>query len=346
MTLQSVDWLWLLWVIPVVVGVVVLAERRAQVLRTRFVGALHTRLVQAPGAHAQRAALLVAALIAAIVGLARPAWGVYYEEVQSEGVDVVVLLDVSRSMLAEDAVPNRLGRAQIAIEKLIDRLDETGGHRVGLVAFAGTPSVRCPLTRDYDYVRETLARTDPTSVSRGGTLIGDAVRRGLDLLSGEGEQWKALILLTDGEDQESFPVEAARRAAGEGVSIYAIGIGDAGDGAPIPLRADDGSVTYVQHDGERVVTRLDEETLLEMTRLTGGAYVPAGTRTIPLDRIYDDAVASRTGALHGATKEKRLHERFHWAVGLAILLAMASRFAGPRAESRSREATMMRRAAA
>ncbi len=332
MVLHDVGWLWALWLLPVLVFALVLAERRARAQRERFVGALHERLVRAPGAHVARSGLLIGALTVAIVGLARPAWGVYYEEVQSEGVDVVVLLDVSRSMLAEDAVPNRLGRAKIAIDKLVDRLDETGGHRVGLVAFAGTPTVRCPLTRDYAYVRETLSRTDPKSASRGGTLIGDAVRRGLDLLSGEGDQWRALILLTDGEDQESFPVEAARRAADEGVAIYAIGIGDAADGAPIPLRTPDGGITFVEHEGERVVTRLDEETLLEMTRLTGGAYVPAGTRSIPLRRIYDQAVASRAGALHGATKEKRLHERFHWAAALALLLAMASRMVGPTAE--------------
>jgi Ca-activated chloride channel family protein len=332
MALLDVQWLWALWAVPVLLLLLRFAHGRALRRRGAFLGELAPRLVRG-GRGPARTVLVVGALVLSVLALARPAWGVYYERVESEGVDVVVLLDVSRSMLAEDATPDRLRRARIAVGKLVDRLDETGGHRIGLVAFAGTPSVRCPLTLDYGYYREVLDRTGPDAATRGGTLIGDAVRRGLDLFDESGEQFRALVLLTDGEDHESFPLEAARAAAERGVSIIAIGIGDAGEGARIPFRRDDGTVAFVEHDGKPVVSRLDEETLLEMAKVTGGAYVPAGTRSIPLDRIYDEAVASRQGDVRGGTSQKRLRDRFQWVAGLALVLVLVSRFAARKPEA-------------
>jgi Ca-activated chloride channel homolog len=332
MEFAGLPWLWALWLVPALALVLRLASLRARVRVTRMVGALAPRLVVNGGPQRLRAGLLLGALGASAVALARPAWGVFYEEVQHEGVDLVVLLDVSRSMLAEDASPNRLARARFAIERLIDKLDETGGHRVGLVAFAGTAVVRCPLTVDYAYFRDALGRTGVGTAPRGGTLIGDAIRRALDLFAAEGEQQRALVLLTDGEDHESFPLEAARAAAGQGVSVYAIGIGDPAGGGRIPYTDSEGNRRFVMENGEPVVSRLDEETLLEIARLTHGAYVPAGTHTIRLGEIYEEAVAARHGGVHAVTKERRLHEQFQWFVGLGLALALASAFAVRRPE--------------
>ncbi len=331
MRLLAPEWLWLLWAAPLLALCLWWTARRARRRVGAFVGDLAPRLVEGGGATTARGALLVAAVSVGVLALARPSWGVRYEEVHSEGLELVVVLDVSKSMLAEDAAPNRLERARIAIGGLLDRLAERGGHRIGLIAFAGVPVVRTPVTTDYDHVREQLRRTTPDAVPRGGTLIGDAIRRSLDLLDRPGEQDRVVLLLTDGEDHESFPLEAAATAAERGVAIYAIGIGDPAEGGRIPIVESDGSRSFVTFEGQDVVSRLDEATLRRMAEITGGGYVPAGTRTIPLDEIYENAIATRRTAQIGTTREKRHIDRFQWAIGLAMVLAVASRLVGRRA---------------
>lgn len=336
MRLLSPEWLWGLWAVPALALLVAWSERRARRRVQAFVGGLADRLVSAGGAHVARTAALLAAVAASVVALARPAWGERYEEVHGEGIDLVVALDVSRSMLAEDATPNRLERARIAIGTLLDRLEQSGGHRIGLLVFAGVPVVRSPVTTDYGFVREQLRRTSPADVPRGGTLIGDAVRRGLDLLDRPGEQDRVVILLTDGEDHESFPLEAAAAAADAGVALFTVGIGDPDGGGRIPVTDDSGQRRFLRHDGEEVISRLDEPTLRRMAEMTGGGYVPAGTRTIPLDAIYDEAIATRRTARLGTTRERRHVERFQWAVGLALMLAVASGLLAPGSEGAER----------
>ncbi len=336
MRLLAIEWLWTLWLVPVAALLLRLGAVRARTRTREFVGALAPRLVRAGGEHLSRSVFALAAVAVAIVALARPAWGVVMQDVEREGLELVVLLDVSRSMLAEDAAPNRLERARLAVGRLIDRLEESGGHRIGLVAFAGLPVVRAPVTSDYAYVRDRLATTSPSDVPRGGTLIGDAVRRSVGLLD-RGDvsadvpvHDRVVILLTDGEDHESFPREAAQGAAEAGVVIYSVGIGDPSDGGRIPIRGDDGRRSFVSHGGSDVVSRLDEDTLRAMATSTGGGYLPAGTRSIPLDRLYDEAIQTRRAASLGTTRERRHHERFQWAAGIALVLAILSRVAGPR----------------
>ncbi len=333
MRLLAPEALWLLWIVPALVLIVMWAERRARRRVRAFAGALAPRLVRGAGPHLARSVLMIAGIVAGVLALARPAWGVWYEEVHSEGIELVVALDVSRSMLAEDSAPNRLERARIAIGRLLDRLEERGGHRVGLLVFAGVPIVRSPVTNDYGYVREQLRRAGPADAPRGGTLIGDAVRRSVDLLGRPGEHGRVILLLTDGEDHESFPLEAAAAAADAGVALYCIGIGDPKQGGRIPYVVD-GERRFVMHDGMEVISRLDEDMLSAMGEVTGGGYVPAGTRTIPLDDIYDEAIAGRKTARIGTTREKRHVERFQWAIAAALLLVAMSRIAAPRVESR------------
>ena len=330
MRLLAPEALWLLWTLPAIALAVCWAERRARRRVRAFIGDLARRLVRGAGAHVTRVVLLLAAVAASVVALARPAWGEWFEEVHHEGLELVVALDVSRSMLAEDAAPNRLERARIAVGTLLDRLEQEGGHRIGLLVFAGVPVIRAPVTSDYPFVREQLRRTSTADAPRGGTLIGDAIRRSLDLLDRPGDHDRVVILLTDGEDHESFPLEAAAAAADAGVALFTVGIGDASDGGRIPYTDDAGRRRYVEHDGAEVISRLDEETLRRMAELTGGGYVPAGTRTIPLDAIYDEAIATRRTALIGTTRERRQRERFQWAVALALILVVGSRYAAPR----------------
>jgi Ca-activated chloride channel family protein len=332
MEFRAVWWLWALWGLPVLALVLHAGRRHGLRRLVAFAGGLGDRLLENGARQSARTVLGLSGLTFAALALARPAWGVFYEEVRHEGVDVVVLLDVSRSMLAEDAVPNRLGRARIAVHRLVDKLAETGGHRIGLIAFAGTPQVRCPLTIDYAYLRETLDRTDTSAAVRGGTLIGDAIRRAVEMFDPLGEQERVIVLLTDGEDQESFPLEAARAAAAAGVTLYAVGIGDPDGGGRIPYRDAAGKLRFVESGGEPVVSRLDEDTLLQIARATRGGYVPAGTNTILLDEIYEEKVAARQGGVRSVTKERHLHERFQWFVGLSLVLIVLSRLVARRPE--------------
>ena len=328
MTLLAAEWLWALWLVPLLVVVLVRARRRARARAAEFAGSLAPRLVRGGERRGLREGLLVAAFGTAVVALARPAWGVVVEQVESEGMDVVVALDVSRSMLARDAAPSRLERARIAIDDLVDSVSEHGGHRVGLLVFAGVPAVKAPLTTDYRYVRDVLAGIGPDDVGRGGTLIGDALRRAVSMLDDEGtaEHDRVVVLLTDGEDHESFPREAARAAAEAGVVVYAVGIGDESDGAAVPTAP--GSRETVEHGGAQVVSRLDADTLREIADATGGGYLPAGTRRIPLGRVYDEAIAGRRTATRDGTADRRPRERFQWAAGLALLLVFGACLVG------------------
>ncbi len=210
-------------------------------------------------------------------------------EVDPRGVDLVVLLDVSNSMLATDVAPNRLERAKLGIADLAQE-SIRAGDRVGLVLFAGSQVVRSPLTVDHGFFLARLREAGPQEVSRGGTLIGDALRRGLDLFASGQERGvdrgQALLLLTDGEDQGSFPLEAAAAAAEQGVVVFTVGIGDPA-GAPITLP----DASTLRYDGEVVRSRLDEQTLRQIADLTRGAYVPAGTLSFDLDALYRERLA-------------------------------------------------------
>lgn len=323
----AVEWLWALWAVPLVGLVLWYAEDRAGRRLARSLGAHGRSLVERFRGRALSAGLLLAGLASAVLALARPAWGHDFEEVRSRGTDLVVVLDASRSMLTRDAAPDRLTRAKIALGRLLDLLEERGGHRVGLVAFAGTTSVRSPLTLDLDYVRDRLRQLSPETMPRGGTVLGDAIRRAVDQLAERGDTAAepAILLLTDGEDHESFPIEAAREAGAAGIPVHAVGIGDPSAGGRVPVGDETGA--FVQYGGQTVISKLDEATLLEVARVSGGAYVPAGTRAIPLDRLYEDVLVAADGGLRDVRRERRPIERHGAFVFLALALVIASRSA-------------------
>jgi Ca-activated chloride channel family protein len=157
-------------------------------------------------------------------------------------------------------------------------------------------------------------------VTRGGTLIGDAIRKALSAFGPLANNYKDIILITDGEDHDSFPLEAAKAAAAEQVSIYTIGVGDAVSGTRVPVPETTGQRTYVQYQGHEVLSRMQSDLLLEMARLTGGAYVPAGTRAIELDRIYTEKIAPKARRQTVMTKRERFTHRYQWFVLAGVLL--------------------------
>ncbi len=274
-----------------------------------------------------RTLLLVLGVVLLVIAVARPRWGVYFQEVQSRGVDMFVLLDVSRSMSARDVRPSRLERAKSDIRDLLARVK---GDRVGLIVFAGASVVKVPLTTDQGFFEMVLDDIDFSSAPRGGSLIGDAIRKALGSMPAEHERDQVLVLITDGEDHDSFPHDAARAAAERGIKIFTLGLGDIDEGNRIPLRNDDGSLYFLQHDGQEVWSRLDEDLLKSVALTTGGAYIPGRTSAYDLGQIYDDYLADLAKGAETTERRKRYREQFQWflAFGLGCLLLemMISRY--------------------
>jgi Ca-activated chloride channel family protein len=314
---------WLLgwWALPAVVALMFWARRRQVDAGLRFAEEnLLGRLLPVTNTTRRfiKAAALVVALGLLVAGAARPKWGAYFETVHSRGVDLFVLLDVSRSMMAEDLAPNRLARAKADIRDLFPHLT---GDRVGLIAFAGVAVVKVPLTTDQGYFLSVLDEVDPTSAPRGGTSIGDAIRKGLESMEPHADRDQVLVLITDGEDHDSFPLEAARQAAERGVKIFTVGLGDIDEGRRIPVRDEQGKLTYLQHDGQEVWSKMNEKTLSEIALATGGAYIAARTRTYDLGEVYQDHLATLTRGEIAAETRKRYGDRFQWFLlgGFALL---------------------------
>jgi Ca-activated chloride channel family protein len=263
-----------------------------------------------------RAILVLLAMVLLVVCLIDPRWGVTRQEVRQQGIDIQVVLDVSRSMLAEDAAPNRLERSR---QYILDLVEQLGGDRIGLITAAGTPAVACPLTIDYGAFRLALEQVGPQTAARGGSLLGDALRLAESSFTDEIKDYKAVIVFSDGEDHGSFPLEAAAGLYEEqGIRIYTVGVGDADEGARIPV--DDGR--YLVYEGQEVWSRMDAGLLRSMALDSGGAYIPAGTSNIDMGQIYQERIAPVTKRQFGTTTIERHHAQYQWfaAAALALLL--------------------------
>ncbi|MEN6617882.1 MAG: VWA domain-containing protein [Rikenellaceae bacterium] len=214
------------------------------------------------------------------LGLARPQLGAKLKEVETKGVEIMIALDVSNSMLAEDYSPNRLERAKLAISRLVDKLKE---DRVGLIVFAGQAYVQLPITTDYVSAKIFLNNINSESVPVQGTALGEAINASIKSFSLESKNSRAVILITDGENHEDDPVAAAKTAKDLGVKVFTLGIGSE-TGKPIQMP--DGELLK-DRDGNIVVTKLDEETLVKIAEAGGGVYVRAGNSDFGLDAIVD-----------------------------------------------------------
>jgi Ca-activated chloride channel family protein len=258
------------------------------------------------------------ALVAGLVALAGPRFGTQYEDVIPRGSDLYVLIDVSRSMLADDVPPSRLARAKTDVALLVNRLE---GERVGLIAFAGQAVVKCPLTVDYDAFRRSLDELDPNSAPRGGTAIGDAIRKALEVFQARADRDQAILLITDGDDQQSYPREAAAVAAERHVTIFTVGLGDTDHGARIPKDPD--ARSYVEYQGQQVWSKLDGALLKDIALKTSGVYVPVGTKAYDLGDLYAKYLQGRRGSEEQKGKRIRRADQFQLFLALAVLALLA-----------------------
>lgn len=253
------------------------------------------------------------------VALMRPQWDPSERTVTRSGRDVVFLIDVSRSMLAEDLVPNRLERVKFWVRDLVSTLQ---GDRVGLVAFAGSAVVKSPLTLDYRFFDLALEELSTQSVTRGGTLIGDAIRKSLNEVFDQTEgRYRDIILITDGEDHESEPILAAQEAKRRGVRLIVLGVGDDGAGSTIPVADQRGRVQPLKFQGEVVRSRLDRASLERLARASdNGVYLHVGTKNIDLERVYQDLIASAPGSAIEEETVVEYQDKFQLFVAIALVL--------------------------
>jgi Ca-activated chloride channel family protein len=320
--LRNLEQLHFLWIVLPLIAVYIYGWQHRKKALGAFIeaGLLHKIHISATSSFRHRkVALLLIATLLLVLSFTRPAWNLKTERVERRGRDVVFLLDVSKSMLAEDLVPNRLERAKLAIGDCVDQLQ---GDRVALVTFAGTAAVKCPLTLDYGFFRMMLNRISTDSITRGGTMVGDAVRKILgEVFDDQEREFKDIILITDGEDHESFPIEAASQAGEKGVRIIAIGLGDEKEGKRIPIVTKNGAKKFLTYKGREVWTKLDATTLRKMVQATpGGKYLNVATGTIDLGRVYLDLVAAADKKDLEAETIKRYEEKFQIFLGIAFVL--------------------------
>jgi Ca-activated chloride channel family protein len=320
----------LLWIVAALTALLLwLDARGTDQLRRLVAPSLMSRLVERPGSTRRRLriALLTATGVFLTLALMRPQWGLRIVQTPQVGAEIMIALDVSRSMLADDAKPSRLERAKAEIADLLAYLDE---DQVGLIAFAGRATVLAPLTPDFSFLRLVLDSASPKSVSRGGTRLEEPIRKAIDGFAKESSSSRSILLITDGEDQDSFPKEAAKAAAERGIKILAVGFGaetgseititDPKTGVRSPLR---------DSDGKPVRSRLDGAMLRDLALVTDGAYVPAGTGLLDLQAIYNQHIAGLTrGRMDGTTRQVR-NEAFQWPLLLALAaLLMAAGMTG------------------
>ena len=323
MTFAHLWILHLLWLLPLTMLSMIVCSRMRNRAFKRFADSeLLTRLTGKGQKEKAviKAICLLAALGLMLFALAGPRWGSHYQEVSQKGVDIMVLVDVSPSMLVEDIKPGRLERAR---RELTDFINVIQGDRVGLVAFAGMAFVQCPLTLDYGALRMFLGQMQPDLIPIPGTDLGAAIETGLSSFDPDSETDRVILLITDGEDNEGNGLKAARKAEREGVKIFVFGMGDS-SGGPIPDA--DGGGFKKDSEGRLILSSLDEDGLRKMAVITGGAYVRSLAGDLDLDVLYFDGIKSRT---HAATlksgKIKVYEERFSFFLLAAFFLLILER---------------------
>lgn len=327
-----IESLLLLWVLPFLVLLFIYDHGKRRKALASFISPTiipKIPISSSPAARVIKTLLFCSAIANIIIGLSRPAWNLKETTISRSGRDVVFILDVSRSMLADDLKPNRLERAKLAIADCVSQLQ---GDRVALVAFAGNTVVKCPLTVDYGFFLQALDTTETASVSRGGTMIGDAIRTVLDrIFDSQQKQFRDIILITDGEDHESFPIQAAETAGDKGVRLLVVGLGDEKEGHRIPVNEGPGQTAFLKYQGQEVWSRLDASTLRQMAKATpGGKYLPVATGTIDLGEVYRDLIAAADKKKYETETIKRYEEKFQIFLALAIVLLVMEGLIGER----------------
>ncbi len=312
------DYLYLLLLLPVMVILWIINEGRKKraLLRIGDPGLVRKLMPELSGIRPSVKFIFeLAAITGIIIVLARPQFGSRLEEVKKQGVEVIIALDVSNSMLSEDIQPNRLTRAKQALTRLIDDLNN---DKIGLIVFAGDAYTQIPITTDYISAKMFLEAISPDMVPKQGTAIGAAIDLGMRSFSpGEGKS-KAMIIITDGENHEDDPVAKATEAAKAGIVIHTIGIGSA-EGVPIPMTVN-GRKEYLKDiDGNTVISKLDEDILKKIALAAGGSYVRATNTDIGLDEIYTEIKRMRKQEME-STMYTEYNDQFQIFAGIAIFL--------------------------
>lgn len=256
-----------------------------------------------------------------VIGLSRPQIGAKLKEHETKGAEIMIVLDVSNSMLAEDYSPNRLERAKLAISRLVDKLRE---DRIGLIVFAGNSFVQLPITTDYVSAKMFLNSISTESVPVQGTAIGEAINTAIRSFSAQSEKSRAVIVITDGENHEDDPVAAAKQAAEMGVRVFAIGVGSP-EGKPIPM---DGELLK-DKEGNIVVTRLDEKVLHEVAEAGDGVYVRAGNSEFGLNPIIDE-IRKMEDEKYSSVVFEEFDEQFMYFMGIALVFFVIEMLIGDR----------------
>ena len=315
------DFLYLLLLLPVLILLFIINEIRKKKALRRL-GDINLVSSLVPEMSGLRPVikfiLQLVAVAAGIIMLARPQFGSKIEDVKKQGVEVIIALDVSNSMLAEDIQPDRLTRAKQAISRLVDNLDN---DKIGLIVFAGDAYTQIPVTTDYISAKMFLSTISPDMVPKQGTAIGAAINLGIRSFSpGEGKS-KAMIIITDGENHEDDPVTEAEEAAKAGIIIHTIGIGST-EGVPIPV-IKNGKKDYLKDEnGNTVITKLDEEILKKIALSTNGNYVRASNSNIGLDEIFGDIKKMKKQDLE-STMYTEYNDQFQIFAAIALFLLVA-----------------------
>jgi Ca-activated chloride channel family protein len=259
------------------------------------------------------------------IGLSRPQIGAKLTEHETKGAEIMIVLDVSNSMLAEDYSPNRLERAKLAISRLVDKLRD---DRIGLIVFAGNSFVQLPITTDYVSAKMFLGSISTDSVPIQGTAIGDAINTAIRSFSAQSEKSRAIIIITDGENHEDDPVAAAAQAAEMGIRVFTIGVGSP-EGKPIPM---DGELLK-DKDGNIVVTRLDESILQEVAKAGKGVYVRAGNSEFGLNPVIDD-IRKMEDEKYNSIVFEEYDEQFMYFLAMALFFFIIEMLIGDRRSKR------------
>lgn len=312
------DYLYLLILVPVLLVIMIINSRiRNKKLRAAGEYELIQGLIPEFSGFRRNLKFLLQllAFTLAVFILARPQFGSKLEEVKREGVEVIIALDVSNSMLAEDIQPNRLERAKQAISGLVDRLKD---DKIGLIVFAGDAYTQIPVTTDYVSAKMFLSSISTGIVPKQGTSLASAINLGISSFSPGINESRALIIITDGENHEDDPMPVAREAADKGVMIHTIGIGS-GSGVPIPVSSNGRKDYLKDNDGNTVITSLDEGILRELAFATGGKYVRASNTNLGLGTIYNEIRSMEQQELEG-TVYSEYNDQFRVLAVMALIL--------------------------
>ncbi len=336
MSFGAVGWFWGLLAIPVLAGLYVRAEHRAAERLREFAS---PRLLPQLSRTVNRSrrilrfGLQLCGLAFAFLSLAQPRWGYTFQDVKRKGLDLLIAVDTSRSMLSNDVPPNRLERVKLTAQDLINELQ---GDRVGLIAFAGRAFLQAPLTIDYEAAVESINDLDTKTIPEGGTNISEAIALASRTFGKSAMGNRALIIFTDGEELSGDAGKSAKAAVDAGVRIFTIGVGTP-EGSLIPISGEDGGTAFVKDSGGQVVkSKLDEKRLREIAQISGGFYLHLENGPRTMQQIYAEGLDKMQAAEIDVRLSRRPIERYEWPLSMALLALAMSILIGERKRVRER----------